>query len=52
MEVIDFWWVDIWEVVGLSVWKLSALGVIHRDSIEVGRWSTYEQGGSRRGEDR
>jgi hypothetical protein len=52
MEVIDFWLVDIWEVVRPSVWKSSALGVIHGDGTEVRRWSTYEQGENRRGEER
>jgi hypothetical protein len=32
--------------------KSSALGVILGDGIEVRRWSTYEQGESRRGEGR
>jgi hypothetical protein len=44
--------VNVWEVVGPSVWKSSALGVISGDGTEVRRWSTYEQGESRRGEGR
>jgi hypothetical protein len=34
------------------VWKLLALGIILGDGTEVRRWSTYEQGESRRGEGR
>jgi hypothetical protein len=52
MEVINFWWVNVWEVVRLSVWKSLALGVIHESGTEVRRWSIYEQGESRRGEGR
>jgi hypothetical protein len=52
MEVIDYWWVDVWEVIRSSVWKSLALGVIYGDGTEVRRWSTYEQGESRRGEER
>jgi hypothetical protein len=35
-----------------QAWKSSALGVIPGDGTEVRRWSTYEQGESRRGEER
>jgi hypothetical protein len=34
------------------VWKSSALGVIPGDGTEVRRGNTYEQGESRRGEER
>jgi hypothetical protein len=37
---------------GHRVWKLSVLGVIPGDGTEVKWGSTYEQGGSRRGEGR
>jgi hypothetical protein len=35
-----------------GVWKSSALGVIPGDGTEVRRGNTYEQGESRRGEER
>jgi hypothetical protein len=35
-----------------QVWKSLALGVISGDGTEVRRGSTYEQGESRRGEER
>jgi hypothetical protein len=39
------------EVVGLSVWKSSALGVIPGDGTEVRRGNTYEQGEERGGKE-
>jgi hypothetical protein len=35
-----------------QVWKSSALGVISGDGTELRRGNTYEQGESRRGEER
>jgi hypothetical protein len=40
------------KLLGHQVWESSALGVIPGDGTEVKWGSTYEQGGSRRGEGR